>query len=72
MNKNEIISSIKQYCKANKLTYVDDVTVGQNILVLVLGTDSANKLNECLTNLELEHTTPTVVSDAIGSYIKMH
>ena len=72
MEAYELIASVKQYCTKNQMTYVDDVKIGRDILVLVLGTDSAKKLEKCLTSLNVKHSTPMAVSDAIGSYVSLY
>lgn len=72
MEADTLINLVKQYCTEHQMTYVDCVRIGRDILVLVLGTDSAKKLKDCLTDLGVEHSTPMAVSDAIGSYVSLY
>lgn len=72
MSADEIIHAVKQYCEKNKLIYIDDISVGKDILILVIGDKSVEKLHSCLTDLNVKHTTPMVVADAIGSYISLN
>lgn len=71
MNANELICVVKHYCNENQMTYVDDIKIGNDILILVLGDNAADKLKNCLADLKVKHTTPMAVSDAIGSYVSL-
>lgn len=72
MNRIELVDIIKQYCLNNKIKFIDDIKVGNDILILVAGVDSAKKLKECLLTLNVKHTTPLLVADAIGSYVSLY
>lgn len=71
MNSEELVKAVKHYCNENQMTYVDDIRIGNDILILVLGDNAADKLKNCLTDLKVKHTTPMAVSDAIGSYVSL-
>ena len=71
MTKDELIAQTKTWCEAEKLIYVDDVTVGRDTIILVMGKDAATKLDGFLDSLSLKHTTSMAVADAIGSYVTL-
>lgn len=72
MNRTELVYAVKQYCKENKVEFIDDVKVGSSILVLVSSVGAVEKLEDCLTKLGVKHTTPMITADAIGSYVSLY
>lgn len=71
MTKEELVARTKSWCEAEKLLFVDDVTVGQDTLLLVMGKDAATKLDGFLDGHSLKHTTSMIIADAIGSYVTL-
>lgn len=64
------VNDVKLFCKESKITFVDDVKVGNSLLILITGDNSAKKLEAFLTEQGWRHSTPMAVSDAIGSYVE--
>lgn len=69
MNRNDIVELVKSFCSENKLTFVDDIHVGDSVLVLIRGEKCAKMFDNFLTEHGLTHTTPALIVDGIGSYI---
>lgn len=72
MNRNELTTLIKSFCDEHKYKFVDDIQVGNSVLVLIRSQDCAKALDLFLTEQGLEHTTPALIVDGIGSYITIH
>lgn len=71
MTRNMLIDYIKSLCQKKNLELVDDIQVGDDILVIVKGEDCATILDEYLHTMGLAHTTPTMIADGIGSYVTL-
>lgn len=69
MSRDEIVSCIKTFCALHNYKFVDDIRIGNFVLVLISGNDCAKVFDCFLTEQGLEHTTPTMIVDGIGSYI---
>lgn len=69
MSRNEIVELVKSLCSEKNLSFVDDILIGNSVLVLIRGEDCAKVFDCFLTEQGLMHTTPTLIVDGIGSYI---
>nr|DAW00996.1 MAG TPA: hypothetical protein [Caudoviricetes sp.] len=69
MSRDDVVELVKSLCTEKQLTFVDDILVGNSVLVLISGNDCARVFDCFLTEQGLEHTTPTMIVDGIGSYI---
>lgn len=56
-------------CSRKGLKFIDDVLIGNTVLILVRGEECKAALSELLTDLKVEHTTPAMIVDGIGSYV---
>lgn len=71
MTQAELKAELKAFCKKKALRYLDCIPIGRDILILVTGDGSAEKLKGFLSNLGVQHTTPHSISDGIGSYVRL-
>lgn len=69
MSREDIVEAVKSMCSEHKFELIDDIKVGNSVLVLIRGKECANVLDLFLKEQGLEHTTPTMIVDGIGSYI---
>lgn len=69
MTRADLVNEVKILCQEHQLQFVDDVLVGNSVLILVRGEESKRILGLFLKEQGLEHTTPTMITDSIGSYV---
>lgn len=69
MSRDKVVELVKSLCSEHNYAFVDDIQVGKSVLVLIRGEDCAKAFDSFLTEQGLEHTTPAMIVDGIGSYI---
>lgn len=69
MDRQTLVTSIKTLCERHKVKFVDDVKVGRSVLILVVSENAIGLLTEWLTAMQVEFTTPMMMTDAIGTYV---
>lgn len=69
MSRQSIVELVMSLCKEKLFTFVDDIQVGNSVLILIRGQNCAKVLDQFLTEQGLEHTTPAMIVDGIGSYV---
>ena len=71
MTKAELVEQTKQFCTKNSLKFLDAIQIGRDVLLIIHGDKSAKLLDEFLANLNLKHSTSTVIADGVGSYVTL-
>ena len=72
MERAELVNEVKAMCKANNANFVDDIRVCNEIIIVITGNENCKDLlDELLTDLDLEHTQPTLGVDGIESYVTL-
>lgn len=71
MEREELVTITKDFCKDNSLVFVNDIKVGNSILLLVKGENCKDLLEEHLTSLGLEHTKADIILECFGSYVTL-
>lgn len=70
MSREDTVSLVKGFCQERQFRFVDDVLIGHSVLILITGDATCAKAFDLfLTEQGLEHTTPAMIIDGIGSYI---
>lgn len=72
MGRTELVEEVHRMCAEHNIEFVDDIKIGNALLVLIRGKHSKELLDELLTDLGLEHTSPTLIVDGIGSYVTIN
>ena len=71
MNRIEVVRLVKTFCADKQFRYIDDIGFGKRVLILISGENCVNEFDQYLNDIGLEHTTPALIADGIGSYINI-
>ena len=71
MTEIELRESFRNFCHHKKLEYVTSVKVGKNLMILAKGNNVIKLMRQFFDGTGLEYTEPSIILDAIGTYVTL-
>lgn len=69
MTSQELELDFRDYCHHKKLEFVTSASIGKSLMLLAKGDKAVKLMKDYLDAKGLEYTEPTVMLEAIGTYV---
>lgn len=71
MTEQELREGFRTYCYHKKLEFIAAVPIGKSVMLLAKGNKVIKRMKQYLNEQGLEYTEPSLMLEAIGTYVTL-